>query len=552
MAAPLDKTLGIDCSHWSGQMNWQIAKDKGVKWMMNKVSDVGSSTGMPFYDDTADVNYAGAKALGILTGGYCWLDPFYNADAQAEFYLKWYRTHPTDLPPVVDFEDDAVIDKNDYLYKLQRWLQVVEKETGRKPIIYTAKWFMDKFDITKTTWMSAYPLHVAHYISRSYPALPREWKEYAIWQYSDKGHYPYHDWTKSLIGYGKDYGSQSAGMDMNWFNGTYAKLLEFCNKSEVVIPPVPEPSAPPAPGALFKAECIAGQLNIRDGAGLAFKATGKFLTKGQIVDVYEVKNNWFKIAEGQWVSGYPSYMKKLTTPVPPPVVPPVVPPPVTPPPSGDYLFQGKVVTPYTYLPVREGPGTGFKEIGERKPGDMLNILEANKDRWYRIGDKEWVWGRHIQSTTPPLTTLAYPLEKKFPISQKFGVNSSTYGAARGHNGVDYASYGGTKLIASADGFVETREDNTTYGYGRHIRIRVQGGVLIYGHMKTIYPKLGEKVKKGDVIGLSDGAVGEPYAGFSTGNHLHFEYRIDREPNPLKGGNYTYWAIDTLPITEEPK
>jgi murein DD-endopeptidase MepM/ murein hydrolase activator NlpD len=128
------------------------------------------------------------------------------------------------------------------------------------------------------------------------------------------------------------------------------------------------------------------------------------------------------------------------------------------------------------------------------------------------------------------------------------VATGAYASSNGHNGIDYACNSSTKLIASADGFVETVELTTTYGYGRHVRIRVQGGVLIYGHMLEVYVKLGDKIKEGQVIGLSDGAVGMPYAGNSTGNHLHFEYRLDRPTIPEKQGNRKYWAINTLPIT----
>ena len=608
-----ERIFGIDVSSHQGLFDYSKAKSKGVRWVIFKGTDVGSVTGVGFIDTQAENNYMNAKMQGLLVGSYCWMDATRDGKYQAEYYLNnIYKKYPLDFPPILDFEEvEGLKNKARHIYETRQWLDLVEKETGRVPMIYTASWYTNNYNQNDLAWMSRYPLWVAMYSYVTIPLLPSFALNYKIWQYASNASYP--NYSKSG-GNSFDWGSATDdGLDMNWFNGSYNELLTFCNKTSEPIPElpkilykaeviatdglfvrnaphptatkitalsykrvvdvyeengiwkkispiknewcngtwlrkipdiiVPEPLPLPA-DVLFKAQCVVSSLTVRIGAGVVYAKTNRYLTKGEIVDVYEVSPaQWYRIGTGEWVSGNIAYMKKIVE------TPPVVIPPITPPEG--YLFQGKVVTPYAYLPVREGPGTSFKEIGERKPGDILNILESNKDRWYRIGVKEWIWGRHIQSTTPPLTTLAYPLEKKFPISQVFGVNSSIYGAARGHNGVDYASYGGTKLIASADGFVETREDNTTYGYGRHIRIRVQGGVLIYGHMRTIYPVLGAQVKKGDVIGLSDGAVGDPYAGFSSGNHLHFELRSDQEPSPMKAGNYTYWAVDTLPITELP-
>ena len=48
-------------------------------------------------------------------------------------------------------------------------------------------------------------------------------------------------------------------------------------------------------------------------------------------------------------------------------------------------------------------------------------------------------------------------------------------------------------------------------------------VTYYGHLSDFYVKVGDKVKKGDIIG----AIGS--TGFSTGPHLHFELRVDNEP-----------------------
>lgn len=242
---PLDKTLGVDVSHWQGYFNWQIAKAKGVKFAIIKVGGGRYGYNWNGIDTRANENYVNAKANGMLVGGYFWLNPFNNPEEQARIYLNWIKTHPLDLPPALDFEDTSFTSTALYLDFAKRWLNTVSLATGKTPIIYTAEWFMSKFNRANTTWMSKYPLWVASYNASPEPAyVPREWDNYAIWQCNDKGHYPYLYPPQASIGKGREWGSTSYGLDMDWFNGTYDELVAFCNLGQEV-PPVepPEPIA---------------------------------------------------------------------------------------------------------------------------------------------------------------------------------------------------------------------------------------------------------------------------------------------------------------------
>ena len=69
-------------------------------------------------------------------------------------------------------------------------------------------------------------------------------------------------------------------------------------------------------------------------------------------------------------------------------------------------------------------------------------------------------------------------------------------------------------------------------YGNLIIVDCGNGVQIYyGHCSKLYAKVGDTVKAGDVIG----AVGS--TGNSTGNHLHFEIKVNGvSVNPQ---NYIY-------------
>ena len=89
-----------------------------------------------------------------------------------------------------------------------------------------------------------------------------------------------------------------------------------------------------------------------------------------------------------------------------------------------------------------------------------------------------------------------------------------------HTGIDLPAPKGTKIIAAADGKVIFSGWNNAYG---NMVIIDHGNGLssLYGHMSAITMKTtGQQVKAGDEVGK----VGT--TGYSTGNHLHFETRIN--------------------------
>ncbi len=92
---------------------------------------------------------------------------------------------------------------------------------------------------------------------------------------------------------------------------------------------------------------------------------------------------------------------------------------------------------------------------------------------------------------------------------------------RKHLGIDIVADWGTEIIAPADGIVIEVEN--AEGYGKHIRIQHNDDLItLYAHLSAFKVKDGDKVKKGDVIGL----VGE--TGMATSPHLHYEVIKDGE------------------------
>lgn len=110
-----------------------------------------------------------------------------------------------------------------------------------------------------------------------------------------------------------------------------------------------------------------------------------------------------------------------------------------------------------------------------------------------------------------------------------------------HVGTDFGIPQGTQLRATIDGTVSRWTDQ----YGAYIvDIRADDGLLVRnGHLSRIDVSNGQRVKAGQVIGLTGGIPGTPGAGWSTGAHLHWELRrgtswIDPRnlsPQPLNFG-----------------
>jgi murein DD-endopeptidase MepM/ murein hydrolase activator NlpD len=102
------------------------------------------------------------------------------------------------------------------------------------------------------------------------------------------------------------------------------------------------------------------------------------------------------------------------------------------------------------------------------------------------------------------------------------------GQWRAHKGVDFAAAIGTPIRASGDGVVDFA--GTQNGYGNVVVIKHWSNYsTAYAHMSRFASNLrhGQKVNQGDVIGY----VGT--TGWSTGPHLHYEFRVNNEPrDPL--------------------
>jgi murein DD-endopeptidase MepM/ murein hydrolase activator NlpD len=128
--------------------------------------------------------------------------------------------------------------------------------------------------------------------------------------------------------------------------------------------------------------------------------------------------------------------------------------------------------------------------------------------------------------------IAVPSDKPVKASVNFtsgyGVRSDPFnsGAAM-HPGIDLSGAYGTPIYATADGTV-LRAGWNSGGYGNLVEVDHGRGITTrYGHMSAILVSAGQHITRGQQIGRM-GSTGR-----STGNHLHYEVRIDgRAVNPI--------------------
>ncbi|MDR0971266.1 MAG: M23 family metallopeptidase [Bacteroidales bacterium] len=112
---------------------------------------------------------------------------------------------------------------------------------------------------------------------------------------------------------------------------------------------------------------------------------------------------------------------------------------------------------------------------------------------------------------------------------------------RMHSGIDFSAPTGTEVYATANGQIE---DFNMAGSGYGLAIVINHGFgyeTLYAHLSKILVKPGDKVVRGDIIGL----VGS--TGLTQAPHLHYEVHKNQKPvNPV------YYFFNDLTIEEYEK
>ena len=166
--------------------------------------------GTTVYNKYYASDYHAIRANGMAAGSYHFFSTTSKASKQAAYFIKKSRFNKGDMPPVLDIEPTyAQIKKmggiNELWSRVRVWLHIVEKHTGRKPILYISQTFVNKY------------LNHAPDIKRNYKVWIARYGEYkpdvhmSYWQLAPDGA------VRGIHG----------EVDINVFNGYGSEFQEF-------------------------------------------------------------------------------------------------------------------------------------------------------------------------------------------------------------------------------------------------------------------------------------------------------------------------------------
>lgn len=217
---------GLDVSDFDGTVDWIRVRQAGYTFAFAKATE-----GETWKAATFPRNWRQMEGVGIIRGAYHFFRPTIDAKAQAKHFLDYVNSVDpigvNDLPPVIDLEHYPAsveqqwnsLSKPERVQRVKKWIDVIESEINRKPIIYTSYGFWNGW-MRGVRDFSGYPLWVAHYTPNPQPLIPNEWDRWTFWQYSDHAEIP---------------GILESREDVNRFNGSLSDLIAFIPNKTVIV-----------------------------------------------------------------------------------------------------------------------------------------------------------------------------------------------------------------------------------------------------------------------------------------------------------------------------
>ncbi|NLV37501.1 MAG: peptidoglycan DD-metalloendopeptidase family protein [Clostridiaceae bacterium] len=126
-------------------------------------------------------------------------------------------------------------------------------------------------------------------------------------------------------------------------------------------------------------------------------------------------------------------------------------------------------------------------------------------------------------------TMQWPCPSSYNVTSHYGTRKHPIlRKYKMHTGIDIGASKGSSIVAANKGTVIMAKYDKSGGYGNMVVLDHGAGITtLYAHASKLCVKVGDEVKAGAVIAK----VGS--TGLSTGNHLHFEVRVNGETkNPL--------------------
>lgn len=135
---------------------------------------------------------------GIILGGYHFARPApdHTGQQEAAHFVSVLKQvgllGKGDLPPVLDIEAVVGLGTADLRKWVRDFCREVKRSTGVTPWIYTGQWFWAPRlgDPARFTGFTRYPLWLAAYVANPSSFIPKAWRRYTVWQFTDKASVP--------------------------------------------------------------------------------------------------------------------------------------------------------------------------------------------------------------------------------------------------------------------------------------------------------------------------------------------------------------------------
>jgi lysozyme len=231
-----DRAFGIDVSKWQIPIDWNAI---AIHNPTVRFAGIRASISYLYRDPIFIDNWAECKRVDILRMAYHVLYPAENATAQMDNLFSQLNNDFGEMPLILDVELDHGCGKNQITQSILDCAAIIEKRTGKKPIIYArAIWIDDHTNVG--SWRSSFDWWLAQYYAK-----PRHREEYPEPTRLPAGVFKWLIHQNCKLG--APFGVGSAALDYNRFNGTANDLHKYAGE----LPTTP-PENPPELDALSK------------------------------------------------------------------------------------------------------------------------------------------------------------------------------------------------------------------------------------------------------------------------------------------------------------
>ena len=134
--------FGIDVSQYQGPINWDevLLTKHPLRFVIARATMGRNGQDLKFVQ-----NWQNLKRVGLQRGAYHYYRPFENSTEQAANFIAHVNLTKGDFPPVLDIERMSPLGPANLRKGVLNWLRLVEKHFRCKPIVYTGRYFYERY-----------------------------------------------------------------------------------------------------------------------------------------------------------------------------------------------------------------------------------------------------------------------------------------------------------------------------------------------------------------------------------------------------------------------